>query len=385
MKRIAILGSTGSIGRSALSLVDLYPDCLEVVALAAGRNTALLVEQCRRYRPKIVAVADPSAASDIRDLIPGIKVVDSESGLVEVACHPDSDQLVSAVTGASGLLPTYRAVDQGKPVALANKEAMVMAGELLIPLARKRASEIIPVDSEHSALHQCLRGATAGSVRRLILTASGGPFLNRTLEQLQKVTVGEALNHPTWAMGRKITIDSATMMNKGLEVIEAHHFFGMSPEQISVVVHPQSTIHSIVEFIDGTMLAQMGITDMRSCLLYAFAYPGRWESRLPDLDLTRLKALTFHAPVTAQFRCLDLAYQALQTGGTCPTALNAANEVAVELFLKDELSFLDIPVVIQRTLDAHRVKPASDLPTIMEADRECRRIAQHCAAGISRP
>ncbi|MFZ0426985.1 MAG: 1-deoxy-D-xylulose-5-phosphate reductoisomerase [Acidobacteriota bacterium] len=375
MKRLAILGSTGSIGQSALSLVDLYPERLEVVALAARRSGRLLRKQIQRYRPRLVALYDSAAAESLRAALPDVHVLAGTEGLEAVACHPEADMVLSAVTGAAGLIPTYRAVEQGRDIALANKETMVMAGELLIPLARRSGASILPVDSEHSALHQCLRGSQPDEIQRLILTASGGPFLNHSREELAKVTVQEALDHPTWEMGRKITIDSATLMNKGLEVIEACRFFGVSADQVAVVVHPQSVIHSMVEFVDGTMLAQMSITDMRSSLLYAFGYPERWESRLPRLDLSTLPGLGFLPPDTQRFPCLDLAYSALRLGATYPTVLNAANEVAVEMFLEGKLDFVDIPDVIEKTLEEHSVLPATDLESILEADRSARQRA----------
>jgi 1-deoxy-D-xylulose-5-phosphate reductoisomerase len=374
-KRLAILGSTGSIGQSALRLVDLYPERLQIVALAARRNSRLLCEQSRRYHPELVALYEPAAAEAFHRELPDVPILTGRSGLEEVACHPRADITLSAATGAAGLVPTYRAIQQGRDIALANKEPMVMAGELLIRLARQTGSTVLPVDSEHSALHQCLRGSQAGEVARLILTASGGPFLNHSSEELAKVTVQQALDHPTWSMGPKITVDSATLMNKGLEVIEACHFFGVPPERVSVAVHPQSVIHSIVEFVDGTMLAQLSITDMRSSLLYAFGYPERWESRLPRLDLFTLQDISFCSPDTERFPCLGLAYEALRLGGTYPAALNAANEVAVETFLEGRLDFVDIPKVIERTLAEHPRLPSGDLEAVLEADRQAREIA----------
>lgn len=374
-KRLAILGSTGSIGQSALSVVDLYPDRLQVVALAARRNSRLLCEQARRYRPKLVALYELPAAEAFHRELPDIPILTGSSGLEEVACHPDADIVLSAATGAAGLVPTYQAIEQGRDIALANKEPMVMAGQLLIQLSRRTGSTILPVDSEHSALHQCLRGSQAGEIARLILTASGGPFLKHSPEELAKVTVQQALAHPTWSMGRKITIDSATLMNKGLEVVEACHFFGVSPDRVSVVVHPQSVIHSIVEFVDGTMLAQLSITDMRSSLLYAFGFPERWHSRLPRLDLFSLPDISFCSPDTERFPCLQLAYEALRMGGTYPAALNAANEIAVEMFLEGRLDFVDIPRVIERTLAEHPRLPSGDLGAVLEADRQAREKA----------
>ena len=275
MKNISILGSTGSIGQSALNLVDLHPDRFQVIALAARNNTELLHKQCLKYQPKLVALHNPEAAQSIRQQLPNTRVLSGLKGVVEAAVHPDVDLVLAGISGAAGLVPTYEALLEKKDVALANKETLVMAGELITELTNKNHVNLLPVDSEHTALHQCLGNSPANEVRRLILTASGGPFLHKSREELEKVSIDEALRHPTWQMGRKITIDSATLMNKGLEVIEAHHLFGVSADQISVVVHPQSTIHSMVEFIDGTVLAQMSITDMRSAILYALSYPER--------------------------------------------------------------------------------------------------------------
>jgi 1-deoxy-D-xylulose-5-phosphate reductoisomerase len=379
MKRLSILGSTGSIGRSALNLVDLYPDRLRVVALAARRSSQLLREQCLRYRPGLVALVEPEAARWLSRELSGVRVVPGIQGLTEVACHPEADLVVSAITGSAGLVPTYHAIQAGQPIALANKETLVMAGELLMPLARRTGAAIIPVDSEHSALHQCLRGASGREIQRLILTASGGPFLRYSREEMNGVRVSDALDHPTWDMGPKVTVDSATLMNKGLEVIEAHHFFGARPDQISVAVHPQSVVHSVVEFRDGTMLAQLSITDMRSSLLYALAYPDRWETRLPRLDLFSLPHLAFVPPDLDRFPCLRLAYQALRAGDTFPTALNAANEVAVDLFLRGLLPFVGIPELIERILSGHRPHPVTDLDCVLKAHREAREAAVRLA------
>ncbi len=379
MQKLAILGSTGSIGQSALGLVDLYPEMFEVVALAANRNADLLFEQAVKYRPALVALHDQDAATTLSRQLPGTRVASGAEGLVEVSCHAEATVVLSSIMGAAGLLPTYHAIKEGKKIALANKESLVMAGELLVDLARHWNSQLLPVDSEHSALHQCLRGAESPEVRRLLLTASGGPFVDWPRDSMARVTVEQALDHPTWEMGPKITIDSATLMNKGLEVIEAHHFFGFSPDQISVAIHPQSVIHSIVEFIDGTMLAQMSITDMRTSLLYAFAYPERWESRLPELNLFSIPELSFESPDTSRFPCLDLAYQALRAGGSCPATMNAANEVAVGLFLKSRIPFLRIPELISETLEAHERIDVESLEAVLEVDRCARDEAMRLA------
>ena len=376
MKKISILGSTGSIGTNALEVVDLYPDRFQVTTLAARKSVEVLYRQALKYRPEMIALWDPEAAQDLRQRLPDMQVLSGLEGVIEVATHPSVDVVVAGIEGAAGLIPTYRALLEKKDVALANKETLVMAGELIMPIVEKTQVNLLPVDSEHSALHQCLRGSQKEEVRRLVLTASGGPFLHKRKQQLEIVTVEEALNHPTWRMGPKITVDSATLMNKGLEVIEAHHLFGITPDRISIVIHPQSIIHSMVEFIDGTVLAQMSITDMRSAILYALAYPDRWNSNLPHLDLLSLSALEFHPPDTDKFPCIGLAYQSLENGQTYPTALNAANEVAVRCFLNRALPFSSIPEVIEEVLNQHIPSPVKDLETVLEADRLARQMAE---------
>jgi 1-deoxy-D-xylulose-5-phosphate reductoisomerase len=375
MKRISILGSTGSIGQSALNVVELYPEAFQVVGLVARDNSSLLFEQCQRHKPEVVGLLDATAASDLRGQLTGVKVLAGLDGIIEAAIHPKIDTVLSSISGAAGLVPTYRAIVAGKDLALANKEALVMAGDLLIPLLEKQGSQLVPVDSEHAALHQCLEGSRPDMVSRLILTASGGPFLKKTPEELKEVTVSEALNHPTWDMGPKITIDSATLMNKGLEVIEAHHLFGVTSDEISVLIHPQSIVHSLVEFVDGTMLAQFSITDMRSAILYALSYPRREVSKLPKLDLTSLPNLEFSKPDTTRFPCLKLAYQALERGQTYPAVLNAANEVAVQQFLDRQIPFTGIPEIIERALETHKPEPVEDLKRLLEIDRETRKAA----------
>ncbi|MCH8819837.1 MAG: 1-deoxy-D-xylulose-5-phosphate reductoisomerase [Acidobacteria bacterium] len=376
MKKLSILGSTGSIGKSALDLVDLYPDRFQISTLAARKSVDALYDQALKYRPQLIALWDEEAARDLQRRLPEIEVLSGQEGVIQAAVHPSVDTVVAAIEGAAGLVPTYRALLEKKDVALANKETLVMAGELIMSIVDKGESNLLPVDSEHSALHQCLRGAKKEEVHRLVLTASGGPFFDRSPEELEGVTVEEALNHPTWDMGPKITIDSATLMNKGLEVIEAYHLFGIQPDQISIVIHPQSVIHSMVEFVDGTVLAQMSITDMRSAILYALAYPDRWHSNLPRLDLVSLSALEFHPPDLEKFPCIRLAYQALESGQTYPTALNAANEVAVHCFLGGTLSFTSIPEIIEEALNQHQPTPMKDLETVLEADRQARRKAK---------
>lgn len=383
VKRLAILGSTGSIGQSALSLVDMFPDRFKVVTLAANAKADLLCQQALKYRPAMVALYDQSASRELAERLPGIRVASGPGGVTEAAVHEGVDAVVSAISGAAGLVPTWKAILSGKDVALANKETLVIAGELVMRTVSSRQVKLLPVDSEHAALHQCLRGAGCDEVKLLVLTASGGPFFRYSAKQLETVTVEQALRHPTWRMGRKITVDSATLMNKGLEVIEAHHLFGVAPEKITVVIHPQSTVHSMVEFIDGNVLAQMNVPDMRSAILYALTHPERWQSPLPGLDFKKLGPLEFYPPDHALFPCLRMACQALAKGQTYPAALNAANEVAVDWFLKGRLSFNGIPEVIARVLDNHKPLEPNDLDEILEADREARGAAQAAAEKLA--
>src|SRR5215468_7617950 len=354
MKRIAILGSTGSIGRSTLSVVESFPERFQVVTLAAGRNLDLAFEQAHRWRPHIISVALESHAENLKNRlkstgVSGIEILHGPAGNVRVATHPDVDFVVSAIVGVAGLEATYEAVKAGKTVGLANKECLVAAGELITAEARPQAKPLLPIDSEHNAVHQCLRGGRMEEVRRIWLTASGGPFLDTPKAQFEHITVEQALNHPTWKMGNRITIDSATLMNKGFEVIEACRLFNLPSEQVSVLVHPQSTIHSLVEFVDGSILAQFSVTDMRLPILYALTYPERIESdmRFPVMDLRRLD---FCPPDLGKFPCLRLAYEAAEAGGAKSIALNAADEVAVAAFLKRELGFTDIARVVEQTL-----------------------------------
>ena len=356
MKRVAILGATGSIGRSALSVIDANADRLEVVGLAAGENASLLAEQITRYRPKIAAVGSAGALDELLTRLgPGGMPPTVDCGadaLIAVATHPDVDIVLCASAGTAGLEATLAAIDAGKTIALANKEVLVMAGSLMMEAAHRKGVAILPVDSEHNAIHQCLHGRRRNEIRRLVLTASGGPFRNLPAADLARVTPEEALRHPTWQMGRKITVDSATLMNKGLEVIEARWLFGMTAREIDVVIHPQSVVHSMVELRDGSVIAQLSVTDMRLPIQYAFAYPDRWEGALPSLDISRLGTLEFLPPDLDRFPCLRLAYDALKQGGAWPIALNAANEVAVEQFLAGRLTFSGIPRVIEAALDA---------------------------------
>ncbi len=375
MKKLAILGSTGSIGRSALSLVDLHPERFEVETLAAGSRIDELYEQALRYRPSLVAVHDPDCARTLHGRLDGTRVVSGIEGVVAAACASPVETVVAGISGAVGLLPTYQALLHGKRVALANKETLVMAGDLIMKAVSDNNGCLLPVDSEHGALHQCLQGVPQKKVKRIVLTASGGPFLEKSVAEMRAATVEEALRHPTWSMGPKITIDSATLMNKGLEVIEAHHLFGMPGGQISVVIHPQSMIHSLVEFVDGNFLAQMGVADMRSPILYALSYPDQWDSKLPALDLFSIPPLRFFPPDTSRFPCLRLAYESLERGLTFPAALNAANEVAVEAFLSRRIPFYAIPEIIDEVLQRHEGIAVTDLETVMEADRISRQMA----------
>ena len=377
-RRLAILGSTGSIGRSALAVVDAHAERLRVVALAAGENAAQLAEQIARYRPAVAAVATDAALADLRGrgaAGAGTALHAGPAGLIAAATHPDVDVVLCATSGTAGLEAVLAAIAAGKTIALANKEVLVMAGALVTDAARARGVALLPVDSEHNAIPQCLHGRELHEVKRLVLTASGGPFRRLDDAALERATPDDALRHPTWQMGRKITVDSATLMNKGLEVIEAHWLFDVAADQIEVVVHPQSIVHSMVEFCDGSVIAQLGVTDMRLPIQYAFSYPARWSAALPPLDLTRTPALEF-LPPDGRFRCLPLAYEALRRGGAWPVVLNAANEVAVAAFLDRRLSFPGIARVIEAGLAAadRHASPRS-LEEIREIDLWARRQA----------
>jgi len=383
--RLAILGSTGSIGHSALAVVDAHADRLQVIGLAAGTSAAALALQVERYRPRAAVMATDAGCEALRAQLPPGAAAHLDlcgagpQALIDLVTRDDVDTVLCASSGTAALEAVVAAVRAGKRIALANKEVLVMAGRLVMDLARAHGVEVLPVDSEHNAIHQCLHGRDRSEVRRLILTASGGPFRHLSAEALAGVTVDAALSHPTWRMGRKITIDSATLMNKGLEVIEAHWLFGTPPSAIDVVVHPQSVVHSLVELTDGSIIAQLGVTDMRLPIQYAFSYPERWGALLPPLDLTRCAALEFHAPDTGRFPCLRLAYQALNAGGTMPVVLNAANEVAVALFLDRRLGFLDIAAVVEETLDLLGVPPVRGLDDVLALDAEARREAMRMA------
>jgi 1-deoxy-D-xylulose-5-phosphate reductoisomerase len=364
LKRLAILGSTGSIGTATLDVAARFPERFSVVALAAGHNVELLAEQIRTWHPRLVAVAEGADAAALRREFPGLDVLAGPEGREAVATHPDATTIVAAFVGAVGLVPTWRALALGREVALANKETLVAAGELVMAAAAASGARVLPIDSEHNALHQALRVGPPGSVRRLILTASGGPFRTWSEQELHTVTVDQALAHPTWRMGAKITIDSATMMNKGLEIIEAHHLFGMTEERIAVIVHPESRVHSLVEYTDGTLIAQLSVNDMRFPILYALSYPERLPSPLGFLDLVEVAALHFAPADERRFPCLRLAREALRAGGTVPAVLNAANEVAVAAFLAGRLPFMGIPAVVEAAL-AREAAEAHTL-TVME-------------------
>jgi 1-deoxy-D-xylulose-5-phosphate reductoisomerase len=379
MRRLAILGSTGSIGVTTLDVVARFPDRFEVVALAAGKNVERLADQVSRFQPQLVAVSDADNATALRRLVPGYRgeVLCGADGLTAVATAPAAELTVSALVGALGLLPTLHAIEAGKHVALANKEVLVVAGELVTTAARRAGVSLFPLDSEHNAVLQVLRGHRRDEVRRVILTASGGPFLHRPVHELRTVTRDEALRHPTWKMGDKITIDSATLMNKGLEVIEAHWLFDLPPERIDVVIHPQSIVHSMVEYIDGSVLAQMGIPDMAIPISYILAHPDRLPmDHLPSLDLPRAGTLEFAQPDLSKFVCLGLAYRALRSGGTAPAVLNGANEIVVAAFLAGEIAFLDIANILMAVLEEHHPVAATDLETLLAADRWARSAAR---------
>ena len=384
MKQIAILGSTGSIGASTLSIVASYPERFRVASLAAGRNLELAFQQCARWRPLVVSMATPELAQQLSlrlrsSGITGIEVVSGTEGTVRVAILPEVDFVVSAIVGVAGLQATYAAVLAGKPVGLANKECMVAAGEILTRAARERNVPLLPIDSEHNAIHQCMRAGTRQEVRQIWLTASGGPFRELPLAEFEHITVAQALKHPTWVMGQRITIDSATLLNKGLEIIEACRLFDLPPAQVKVTVHPQSTVHSLVEYIDGSILAQISVTDMRLPILYALSFPERVASEL-TFDMRTLADLHFEQPDFKRFPCLRLAYEAAEAGGAHAIALNASDEVAVAAFLEGRISFLGIPRTIEAVL---AVTPASHPATIDEVlavDAESRERARAVVA-----
>lgn len=388
MKRVAILGSTGSIGLSTLNILETYPQRFELAAIAAGRNLDAVVEQCRRWHPRVVSVGTEELAETLgrrlkAEGISGIEVVYGTAGTVRVATLPEVDFVVSAIVGVAGLEATYAAVLAGKPIGLANKECMVAAGEILTEAARERNVPLLPIDSEHNAVHQCMRAGTREEVSRIWLTASGGPFRNLPLEDFEHITVAQALKHPTWVMGRRITIDSATMLNKGLEVIEACRLFNVPPSAVRVSVHPQSTVHSLVEYVDGSILAQISVTDMRLPILYALSYPERVESGL-KFDMAALGHLDFQPPDFERFPCLRLAYEAAELGGAHSIALNASDEIAVEAFLEGVIPFTGIPRTIKAVLQATPESHPTTIEAVLQIDMQARRVARSLLPSASR-
>ena len=387
MKRIAILGSTGSIGRSTLSVAESYPARFQIVALAAGANLEAAFEQARRWHPRLVSMATEPNADVLRRRLnqaglSEIEVVHGAAGAVEVATHADVDFVVSAIVGVAGLEATYEAVKAGKTVGVANKECLVAAGELITAEARRQGKPLLPIDSEHNAVHQCLRGGRMEEVDRIWLTASGGPFLNTPRSEFSSITPEQALNHPTWKMGKRITIDSATLMNKGFEVIEACRLFNIPPAKVEVLVHPQSTIHSMVEFVDGSILAQFSVTDMRLPILYALTYPERIQSNM-RLQVSDLRHLDFCPPDMNKFTCLRLAYEAVEAGGAKTVALNAADEVAVAAFLEGCIAFDEIPRIIENAVSASNSGKLGSIQEVLQADFEARRYAQEQLGRVS--
>jgi len=377
-KRITILGSTGSIGVNALKVIRSNPEEYEVIALAAGRNTRLLLKQIRDFQPQAVSVLDEALESELKSGFAnnsGPEVFSGSKGAIHLATMDGVDTVISAMTGAAGFLPTYEAIHAGKHVALANKETMVMAGALVMEMAKKQGVSIIPIDSEHSAILQSLHGHPREDLKRIILTASGGPFRDLSLEEMKKVSPEQALNHPNWNMGAKISVDSATLMNKGLEAIEAKWLFDLDMDQISILLHPQSIIHSMVEYKDGAVMAQLGIPDMTIPISYALSFPRHMENELPPLELERTGMLSFEKPDLRRFRCLGLAIQAAGIGKSMPAVLNGANEIAVQLFLEKKIGFLDIPYLIDMTMEMHKPFPVDGVEAVMEADRWAREKA----------
>ena len=381
MKNIAILGSTGSIGRSTLDVIAQNRERFRVVALAAGSNIDLLEQQIKTFSPDIAAVADADAAYALskrfNKRLKVTEILSGDEGINSVAAYAEADFVISAIVGSAGLLPTITAIKAGKTVGLSNKEALVMAGDIVMREAKKNGSRIMPVDSEHSAVSQCIEGHNSADIRRIILTASGGPFVDRTKNDLKNIKAEDALKHPNWSMGRKISIDSATLMNKGLEVIEACWLFDMPPEKIDVLIHPQSIVHSLVEFKDRSFMAQMSTPDMRGPISYALSYPERIADPIPGLELENIGPLTFRKPDHDMFPCLLYAYEAIMAGGTLPAVLNAANEIAVYAFLDNKIGFNDIPAVIRKIVEGHTVNQAPDLDDVLEADRWARGKAEH--------
>lgn len=385
MKNIAILGSTGSIGTNALRVIESKPEEYRALALGAGKNIELLIKQIERFRPTAVAVSEETLAVALRERLnnsSNTEVFSGNEGFIRLVTLEEVDTVISSMTGAAGLIPTYEAIRAGKDIALANKEVMVMAGSIIMGTAKKEEVSVLPIDSEHSAILQSLVGHRREDLRRIIITASGGPFRGLPREKLETVTAAEALQHPTWDMGKKISIDSATLMNKGFEAIEARWFFDLNMEQISIVIHPESIIHSMVEYRDGSVIAQMGIPDMITPISYALSYPCHLETHLPPLELEKIGTLNFHKPDMERFRCLALALSALKDGNSMPAVLNGANEIAVDSFLKGDIGFLQIPVLLERTMEAHSTFSINSIDEVIEADRWARETAKAKLIGL---
>ena len=384
IKNISILGSTGSIGNSALDVISLFPERFKVVGLTAGENIDKLEAQIRRFKPSVVSLSNEKSAKELRERCGNLKVdiLSGVEGLIRVSTLTEAEIIVSAIAGSAGLIPTFSAVKAGKTIALANKETMVMAGEIITKEANERGVKILPIDSEHSAIFQAMRGGRWEEIHKIILTASGGPFLKTSSEERKRATVKDALKHPNWNMGTKITIDSATLMNKGLEVIEARWLFDVSVNQIEVLIHPQSIVHSMVEFRDGAVIAQMGIPDMRIPIAYALTYTERLDLVMPRLDLTKIGVLTFENPDMKKFPCLSHAYDAIRQGGTMPAVLNSSNEVAVRAFLQKRIGFLDIERIVQETMEIHETRHTYTIEDVLMADSWAREKAERNVSRI---
>lgn len=376
MKNITILGATGSIGLNTLDVVSRHPDQFSVFAVSANSDWKSLIQICKDHQPSFAVLSEEASAEKLRAVVsPDVQVLCGEDSLDEIAAHPNTDFVMAAIVGGAGMSSTFSAAKAGKRIMLANKESLILGGNLLMGLVKNSGAEIIPVDSEHSAIFQCLKGGSDG-LSKIQLTASGGPFLKTSFENLKSATPEQACNHPNWKMGKKISVDSATMMNKGLEIIEASFLFGLSASQIEVVIHPQSIVHSFVYFDDGSVLSQLGLPDMRSAIAYALSHPGRIKSGVKALDLTQQKSLEFHQPDLKKYKCLELAYLALEQGKSAPGTLNAANEVAVNAFLKNKIGFLDIPEVVEKTLQEVSCQNLDTLESVVENDQLSRKIAQ---------
>lgn len=386
VKRITILGSTGSIGRNALDIISRHRDRFRVVALTAGKNISLIEEQIKTFSPEVVAVASEKAAEELQRRLgrknTSLRILSGNDGVAKAASYKNTDFVLSAIVGAAGLIPTMSAIRSKKTIGLANKETLVMAGRIVTEEAKKQRVKILPVDSEHSAIFQCIEGRKKSDVRRIILTASGGPFAGKGIEELNDMKPDDALNHPSWRMGKKISIDSATLMNKGFEMIEAHYLFGLPPERIDILIHPQSIVHSIVEFSDRSCIAQLSIPDMKGPIAYALSYPERLKDIMKGLNLDKVESLVFKKPDNVCFPCLSYAYKAMEIKGTMPSVLNAANEVAVEAFLKGKIKFTEIACIIRETMEEHDAMPDTQLDAVIEADRWARRKAQEIIKGI---